>query len=109
MFSGRLAGVARWANFPRLHGEFANPDARGTIDVGDEAFVLFTLRGLSNLTDGSGVHVTTFMTEHEPHVWLNEVIAVGEGGIDVEHAALSMRYYACILDYRGTIPAAGAV
>jgi hypothetical protein len=99
-FSGRLTGTATWSNFPRLHGTHALPDARGTIEVGDQAFLLFTLTGLSNLTDGEGVHVLTFMTEHEPHLWLNEVIAIGEGSIDVAAGALSMRYYSCHVDYR---------
>ncbi len=76
------------------------PDARGTIEVGDQAFVLFTLTGLSNLTDGAGIHVLTFMTEHEPHLWLNEVIAIGEGSIDAAAGTLSMRYYSCHVDYR---------
>jgi len=26
---------------------------------------------------------------------LNEILAVGEGAIDVEHARLAMRYYEC--------------
>lgn len=104
-FSGRLTGTARWSNFPRLHAGFAHPDARGTIDVGDGAFVLFTLTGLSNLTDSAGIHVVTFVTEHEPHLWLNEVLALGEGSIDVSRGALSMRYYSCHVDHRPTIPA----
>jgi hypothetical protein len=99
-FSGRLTGVATWSNFPRLHRDHAMPDARGTIDVGEQAFVLFALSGLSNLTDGSGVHVMTFMTEHKPHLWLNEVIAIGEGSIDPDAGALSMRYYSCHVDHR---------
>ena len=99
-FSGRVAGTATWSNFPRLHGTHALPDARGTIEIGDQAFVLFTLTGLSNLTDGAGVHVLTFMTEHEPHLWLNEVIAIGEGSTDTAAGALSMRYYSCHVDYR---------
>ena len=78
-FTGRLSGIAEWSNFPRLRGGFAMPDARGAISVGEQAFVLFALTGLSDLTDGAGVHVMTFMTEHEPYAWLNDVIAVGEG------------------------------
>ena len=73
--------------------------------MGDGGFVLFTLTGLSNLTDGAGIHVMTFVTEHEPHLWLNDVIAVGEGSIDVGRGALSMRYYSCHVDYRPEIPA----
>ena len=104
-FSGLLTGVAEWSNFPRLRGGFAMPDARGTIDVGEQAFVLFALTGLSNLTDGAGVHVMTFMTEHEPYAWLNEVIAVGEGSIDPAAGALSMRYYSCHVEYRPGVTA----
>lgn len=72
--------------------------------MGEGGFVLFTLTGLSNLTDSGGVHVMTFMTEHEPHLWLNAVIAVGEGSIDVDRGALSMRYYSCHVDYRPKVP-----
>jgi hypothetical protein len=79
------------------------PDARGTIDIGEGAFVLFTLTGLSNLTDGAGVHVLMFMTEYEPLDWLNDVIAIGEGSIDAVAGALSMRYYSCQVDHRPTI------
>jgi hypothetical protein len=98
-FSGRVTGTAEWSNFPRLHAGHAFPDARGSIDVGQQGFVLFTLTGLSNLTDGKGVHVMTFMTQDEPHLWLNEVIAVGEGSIDHAAGALRMRYYSCHVDH----------
>lgn len=106
-FSGRLAGAARWSNFPRLHGGHALPEARGVLEFDDQAFVLFSLTGLSNLADGSGVHVMTFFTEHQPFLWLNQVIAVGEGSIDPAAGALLMRYYICHVDYRPGIPAGG--
>jgi hypothetical protein len=104
-FTGRLAGRAQWANYPRFSAGFAHPDARGRIDVGDGGVVLFELHGLSNLTDGSGIHVMTFTTAHEPLLWLNDVIAVGEGSIDVDKQALSMRYYECIVTHRPGVPA----
>jgi hypothetical protein len=104
-FSGPLTGVAEWSNFPRLHGGFAMPDARGVIDVGEQAFVLFALSGLSDLTDGAGVHVMTFMTEHEPYAWLNDVIAVGEGSIDPAAGFLRMRYYSCHVEHRPSLTA----
>ena len=106
-FSGRLTGTATWSNFPRLHNDCALPDARGVIEVDDQAFVLFTLTGLSNLTDGAGVHVLTFMTEHKSHLWLNEVIAIGEGSITVAAGALSMRYYSCHVDHRPHLSSGG--
>lgn len=40
------------------------------------------------------------MTQDEPHQWLKDVIAVGEGSIDVARSALSMRYYECRVKYR---------
>ena len=92
--TGRLSGTASWSNFPRLREGYASPDARGVIHV-DDGIVLFTLTGLSSLTDGRGVHVLTFQTEAPAHRWLNDVIAVCEGSIDVEHARLAMRYYEC--------------
>ncbi len=98
-FTGRLEGQAEWSNFPRLHHGHAYPDARGVVEVGPDAFVLFSLTGLSDLSVGSGVHVITFTSEHESLRWLNEVIAVGEGAIDVRAGALSMRYYECVVDH----------
>lgn len=107
-FSGRLAGVAHWSNFPRLHDGFAHPDARGALRLADGGLVLFTLTGLSNVAAGSGIHILNFMTHHEPSLWLNDVIAIGEGSIHKERPALSMRYYACTVDYHPPLPAAPA-
>ncbi|HEY3339460.1 MAG TPA: hypothetical protein VGK18_13230 [Propionicimonas sp.] len=104
-FAGRLAGVARWSNFPRLRDGYAHPEANGVLETPDGGLVFLTVTGLSNLTDGSGVHVMTFATDDADSRWLNEVIAIGEGSIDPERAALSMRYYSCTVEYRPTIPA----
>ncbi len=98
-FRGKLEGPADWSNFPRLRQQYAFPDARGSVSVGREQFVLFTLTGMSSLTDGSGIHVMMFMTEHEKHLWLNDVIAVGEGSIDAERGVLAMRYYRCEVEH----------
>ena len=50
-----------------------------------------------------------FRTEHEPHLWLNQVIAVGEGSIDgpggpwcAGHALLLL----AIVDYLPVLPIA---
>ena len=107
-FTGRLAGTATWANFPRLREGYAFPNAHGSLVVAENAFVLFTLTGMSSLTDGQGVHVLMFRTEHEPHLWLNQVIAVGEGSIDPDAGVLAMRYYSCHVDYLPTLPATAA-
>jgi hypothetical protein len=103
-FTGRLAGTATWANFPRLREGHAFPNAHGSLVVAEDAFVLFTLTGMSSLTDGQGVHVLMFRTEHEPHLWLNQVIAVGEGSIDPDAGVLAMRYYSCHVDYLPSLP-----
>ena len=94
-FVGRLSGSAQWSNFPRIRDGHALPDARGVIHVPGPGEVLFALTGLSSLSDGRGVHVMTFQTAASSHLWLNDVLAVGEGTIDVEHARLAMRYYEC--------------
>jgi hypothetical protein len=94
-FRGRLSGTAQWSNFPRVRAGYALPDARGVIHLPEDGEVLFALNGLSSLTDGLGVHVMTFQTAEASHLWLNDVIAVGEGTIDVEHSRLAMRYYEC--------------
>ena len=93
-FHGRLSGSAQWSNFPRIRNQVALPDARGVIHAGD-VDVLFALTGLSSLGDGQGVHVMTFQTSAPAYLWLNDVLAIGEGTIDVEHARLAMRYYEC--------------
>ena len=94
MFDGRLSGSAQWSNFPRIRNRLALPDARGVIHV-EDVDVLFALSGLSSLDEGQGVHVMTFQTAAPAYLWLNDVLAVGEGTIDVEHARLAMRYYEC--------------
>ena len=66
--------------------------------------VLFTLTGLSSLTNGAGIHVMTFQTAAPSHLWLNDVVAVGEGTIDVEHAQLAMRYYECGVEPAPRLP-----
>ena len=93
-FAGRLSGSARWSNFPRIRNGFAHPDARGVLHAGD-LVVLFAVTGLSSLGDGQGVHVMTFETAAPAYLWVNDVLAIGEGTIDVEHARLAMRYYEC--------------
>lgn len=103
-FSGRIIGRAQWSNFPRLRAGYAFPDGQGTIAVADDAFVLFKITGMSSLTDGQGVHVLTFRTEHEPHLWLNQVIAVEEGSIDPDAGVLAMRYYSCQVDHLPALP-----
>ena len=103
--TGRLTGEAQWSNCPRLRGGYAFPDARGVVELADGGFVLFTLTGMSSLTNGSGVHVMTFQTENVEHGWLNDVIAIGEGSIDPARAVLAMRYYACVVDYLPSIEA----
>lgn len=97
-FSGRLSGTARWSNSPRIRGGFAWPDAAGVIFLSSGGEVLFRLHGLSSLREGRGVHVMSFETAAPDHRWLNDVIAVGEGVVDVENDRLSMRYYECGVD-----------
>lgn len=92
---GRLSGSAQWSNFPRIRRAHALPDARGVILTQDGAELLFALTGMSSLADGQGVHVMTFQTSAPAYLWLNDVVALGEGTIDTEHARLAMRYYEC--------------
>jgi hypothetical protein len=95
---GRLSGTAQWSNSPRVRDGFALPDARGVIDLPGGGHVLFELHGLSSLLDGRGVHLMMFQTADVDHLWLNDLIALGEGVVDVEHARLSMRYYECVVE-----------
>lgn len=97
-FTGRLAGTARWSNFPRLHGTQAHPQAHGVLELDAGGIVLFELGGLSSLTDGRGIHTLRFQTDAAGHGWLNDIMAVGEGRVDVVNAQLAMRYYECVGD-----------
>ncbi len=94
-FAGRLSGSAQWSNFPRIRDGQALPDARGVVHVAEGGEVLFALTGLSSLTDGRALHTMTFQTAAPAYLWLNRVLAVGEGTIDRERARLDMRYYEC--------------
>jgi hypothetical protein len=105
-FTGRLAGEAQWSNFPRLRGSNAYPHANGVLELGSGGAVLFSLSGLSSLTDGRGVHVMHFQTEAAEYGWLNDVVAVGEGTIDPARGVLAMRYYVCVVDYLPDLEAA---
>ena len=78
IFVGRLAGSGEFSNSARVRRGHALPDARGVIHLPDGGEVLFALNGLSSLGDGLGVHVMTFQTAASSHLWLNDVIAVGE-------------------------------
>lgn len=95
---GRLSGEAVWSNFPVLRGDWAFPDARGCITLTSGGLVFYTLTGKSSLEEGRGVHVLSFQTEDPDHLWLNEIVAVGEGSIDGERLVLAMRYYTCVVD-----------
>jgi hypothetical protein len=96
--TGRLSGTVVWSNFPRLRGDRAFPDARGCITLASGGFVFYTLTGQSSLSEGRGIHVLSFQTEVPDHLWLNDIVAIGEGAIDVEQLALAMRYYECVIE-----------
>ena len=98
-FTGRVAGEAQWSDSPRLRGNYAFPNAHGVIILIDGGgCVLFTVTGMSSLLDGRGVHVLMFQTDDPAHAWLNEVMAVGEGSIDITRGLLAMRYYQCLVN-----------
>ena len=103
-FTGRVSGTARWSNYPRVQGSHARPEAHGALEVDGGGLVLYTVTGLADLTDGSGIHVMTFRTEHEPLRWLNTVVAVGEGSVDRQRGALAMRYWSCHVEHRPDLP-----
>src|SRR5689334_22430892 len=65
--------------------------APGAIEVGDQALALSTLTGLSNLTNGSGIHLHEVHDGARAHLRLNEVIAIGQGSIDAAAGTQSMR------------------
>jgi len=53
-FTGRLAGQAKWSNYPRLRDGWAFPEGRGVLEVAGGGFVLFSLTGMSSLTSAAG-------------------------------------------------------
>lgn len=97
-FTGeRLSGVATWANFPRLLPDGSTrPEASGAMTTSDEATVLFRLGGNGYPEGGRALHVLTFEAHDDRYSWLNDVVAVGEGSVDLERVVLKMRYFECI-------------
>jgi hypothetical protein len=89
---------------PAFSGWSCTPARVSDGPLGDGDLVLFELHGLSNLAAGSAIHVMTFKTTHGPHLWLNDVLALGEGSIDVDQEALPMRFYECIVTHRPGVP-----
>ncbi len=98
-FRGRLEGRASWSNFPRLRAGYAYPDARGILELSGGGSALFTLTGMASLTDGTALHVLTFQSDTAELLWLNSVLAVGEGRVDAERGLLAMRYHECTVDH----------
>ena len=96
--TGRVEGTSQWSNTPRVHVVMPCPTRAGSSTSTVAGSCCSPSRGYHHLAEGHGVHVMTFQTEEPSCAWLNDVIAIGEGTIDVQHATLVMRYYECIAE-----------
>jgi Protein of unknown function (DUF3237) len=100
--SGRISGRARWVNHPhrRSDGTFM-PNAHGVIETDDGETVLFSLQGRTP-TEGplaGKQHLSVlFEAEAERYRWLNDVLAVAEGIIEMEseHPVMRAACYECV-------------
>ena len=100
----RLNGATRWSNFPRRRedGTFM-PNITGVIETDDGATVLYETTGVSlPPSEGSTRRLITstvrFHAGAEAYRWLNEVVAVEEGVIDIATGALRTRMWVCSPD-----------
>ena len=95
----RLAGVMEWSNHPARRGDGAMlPNVRGLIRTPDQAEVLIEMSGRTIFADSATGHQLLFVTfeSAEPaYGWLNDVICVGEGRIDVATAAARIEVQLC--------------
>lgn len=96
----RLAGDVRWANHPHRRGdETMLPDAAGVIHTDDDALVVFRMAGRTiwsedGSTGGQVLHLT-MEAEQEPYRWLNDVVCLVEGTIEVEKLEMRASVFVC--------------
>lgn len=86
--SGRIAGNAVWSNYPRRRSDGCMlPNVRGLITTDDGVPILFELHGRTVFGDdptGRQSLVGWFEAEDERYRWLNEIVCIAEGRIDVD-------------------------
>jgi hypothetical protein len=86
--TGRIAGRVVWSNYPhrRSDGRML-PDVRGLITTADGASIPFELRGRTFFgEDGAGRQnlVGWFEAADPRYAWLNDVVCIAEGIIQVD-------------------------
>lgn len=99
--TGRLTGSVEWVNAPpvRADGVF-QPTVTGAITTDDGATVVYQSSGLSLRPADDEPHhrrFTTsmrFATDADGYRWLNDVLAVEEGLIDVRDGTIRTRVHA---------------
>ena len=99
----RLSGEIAWSNFPRSRDDGAFlPNLTGKITSDDGAVVPFETHGISIVgADGSQRRICSslrFHTDGEGLRWLNDVVAVEEGVIDMTTGVVRTRGWLCVPD-----------
>jgi hypothetical protein len=97
----RVRGTIRWSNHPRrrLDGTFL-PNVFGHLATHDGADVLFHMTGRTTFVDGVGQQnlVLLFEAADERYLWLERIVCVAEGTIDMATKAMRAELYACTPD-----------
>lgn len=83
----RLSGSVQWSNHPTRRGDGNMlPNVRGVIRTTDDAEVLIEMSGrtiFDNPASGHQLLFTLFESESSNYRWLNDVVCISEGRIDL--------------------------
>lgn len=106
----RLSGTLRWSNFPRRRedGTFL-PALTGVVETADGATILFETHGVSLPPEQGTSHrvissAVRFHAEDDAHRWLNDVLAVEEGRIDMTTGVVHTSVWVCVPDRETVSP-----
>lgn len=99
--TGRLSGSVEWVNTPPVRADAVfQPTVTGAITTEAGDTVLYQTHGLSlRPAEDEPDHrrfstAVRFTTDADPYRWLNDVLAVEEGVIDIRDGSITTRVFA---------------
>ncbi len=99
----RLSGTVQWSNHPTRRGDGNMlPNVRGVIATNDDAEVMIEMSGRTIFDSPNSGHqmlFTLFESENPLYAWLNDVVCVAEGRIDL--ATIESRIVVYLLEAEG--------